>query len=1279
MDTNDNKQNVNQDEFSLPKTSNTPQNDQVKNIDEVSGDDLGRMAQNFAERKQEGVSGEVKKQASELEQEILSAFDTEDTPLNEAIESLGDVGPSLPEKEEVLDLNKADSNPQDLVSKLDNKYSKEPESQDTKVQDINTQTKLSESPSEEFPFPSVPSKKEKVQPENLSSQQVDTPSGEAKAYPGSQIPKKETTAVEDLQSDIAKEFGDAPQQTPELQNTTSADLGVGSTYYSDLSDVMSSNEPQTMSELLQKSAFEKKEKTILSPTSRKNMWYILGALLLMMVSVATWFLLFGNKKEVQFITQERVKSLVYSDQDLGINTTGLETFQTKAAIRKVLERKQDSDSLSQIYYVQEDNFGNLRRMGVKDIFDHTKNQTPELLYDNIENEFMHGIYTSDKNYPFIVMKALSYDRTFEGMKNWEPTMIDDLATYFDLPSEATDRSLLQDGFADDLIKNKNVRVARFIPRESDRRGILNILNSDGSEFKDENQINIVGPDEEIGPDSPSPFQDSIDPELFDDQIESETFSSRMFEFLLKPWRTEVVLAQGIGGTFLDDTLGSSGASTTVCYRSNKKCIDILTGQELPGNSTPSTTVACYDELFNPDNLDQLGETFTPEEVAGQEGFVCRGVLSGGDALGFETTLYTELICFDPISGDRLPTGTNQNGETIQQPDALCFSPYQCRRVACFEGAREVPSSFEGRPGVDCRIADDIVSSESDLRKSCVQFNELLTFQNINNMNLCFDELGRYVPVDNRIQTLGDYYAKYARNSQQSVQEVLSSSGGLTCIAPQNRYRRLCLTNDGKIVDGTNIPIGTSNNPGDYDGSNSGGDELELAFCETDAYDGWEEETDLLELEDSIYQTQDEIDRILEADLEDCRREYGAVLTPLKYPPHIAVCFEPYDSESVGEQFNTLNQDIREHAAAIALKLEFLARLAGGFGLFDNDVSDALADAAEIFWQVARGDILQNDIVLRVAETARQLEVLLNRIDPGAPNSELVQQLRWVINLIKEVVGLKYNVAWVTLGNQLPQGFDIYPGDAVEGIEAIQQALVLLGLMDPLSVSGEFDLVTQGAIAALGEVNGVGFTNAGDSFSLDQVFISAEMLELLQQIVQGSGTLFGGDDNATINDFFDEPMGLGAFSEEVEALQVLLYAEGYDVSGFNGIFDEETCLALQQFQTDQGIETADPNTCELSPETIEALNSTIRSGNYLGSGFAVNADGSLEGTGSLLGTFGPGTISFGVSEAEASSLREGDVVLLYTFLDEETVLITRHESVITEVIRRRAFDDIFNTQ
>lgn len=1097
-------------------------------------------------------------------------------------------------------------------------------------QDVSLPSSPSTAPDTDFSFPSVASKRQAPvagQPLEQTSL-ADLRNQDTTSVPSAGTPQEsEQQTIENLQKDIESQFSaQAPVTPPEAQENSEIPVapeqttqqvpenprkGIGETYYSDLTKAMSANEPRTMSELIQQSSYEKQQQAALSPTSRKNLLYILGTIFFLIISVVAWFLVFGAPEtQPEYITKERVNSLVFSDEDLGINITGLQTFEAKSAIRSVVERDHATDTVSQIYYVQEDEMGNLRRLGVKDVFDHTENEVPELLYNNIENEFMHGVYTTDKNYPFIIMKALSYDRAFEGMKEWEPTMIDDLATYFDLPPEAVDRSLLQDGFSDDLIKNKNVRVARYIPREADRRGILDFLRSDGTEFQSTQEG--VEPEGE---------EDPFDTFFEDLPPADDSLSQRVLDILMFPLLPEPVYAQtpGIGGVFISDTT-TQGAGTTICYRTNKVCIDLMTGAELPGNTTPSTTVACYDSLVTPSDITEMGETFTPEEVQGQAGYTCRQVLSGGDSITDVSLLYTDPVCFDRFTGDRIRP-SRDGTSSASAASSLCYAPYQCKRVACFEGSKEVSSSRAGRPGVSCRATNEIVDHDEDVQKSCVQFNELLQLNNIKNMNLCFDETGSYVPLESRATSLEDYYLNYAGTSQQSAESLMNNSAGVQCISPLTLIERMCVTTTGEVVPGTT--------------TNSSGVEVPLS----------------------------------------------------PNSPNIEFCFEPFHSGDLSDEFNrTINSDVRQKLAAIAQQLERLATLASGYGIFENEVSRKLDEAADIFWQLSVANLLENELIMKVAEVTRTLELILNEVEPLFPNSEVVRELREIIAFIKEVLGFSNNVAWVTIGNDLPTGVNIYPNGQVTGgslttaqqteaIRAVQQSLVLMGLMDPLSVTGELDLVTQRALQTFQEING--FVDGGDALSVDQVFISAETIKLIQDMVNGAEAVYGGEPIANIDTYISETMGLGKYSKDVQQLQIVLYALGYDISGFDGIFDEEVCLAVQQYQLDNGLEVTDTQECLISLATLNSLNETIRENGYLGSGFTVNANGALEGTGAFLGTFGPGTVSFEVSEAEADSLREGDVVLMYTFLDEETILITSHESVITEVVRRRALSDIFN--
>ena len=938
------------------------------------------------------------------------------------------------------------------------------------------------------------------------------------------VKQDEAALVASLKGDIQREVSagreDALNQeaTPASIPETSQDdpaRGVGQTYYSDLSRAMSSNEPATMSELIRKARFEEKESKILSPKSKKNIAFIAGAVILLVASIAVLGSVFRGEPKVEFITEERVSSLVRSNLDTGINTTGLESARIKGAIRDVIEMKIPEDAVNQIYYVEEDGLGNLRRLGLKNIFEKTDSQVPTLLYDNVENTFTHGVFKTDKNYPFIVMKALSYDRALQGMLEWEPTMIDDLAPYLDLPPEATDRSLLKDGFEDDLIRNKTVRVARFLPREVDRRGILDFLNGGGDD------TDTGGEGENLG--------------------------------LIHRIQVALGIAEPAYAQDLNWDFGG-------------------------GNGGDNTQRVCYNDAFP-------GQTFGPE-FEEQAGYYCVNVISGGDTIGQISSV--DPVCFDPVTGDRIDLNGTMN------PAWFCFESYQCYRYSCFQGGVDIGPGNEGVPGATCREVTEEGPKFYETgprynpavdagQKICRQFTGLLSLQNINSALLCFDESGRYLP---------NYTSPDAE-------------GGITCITPMSRQETICVSRAGDLV-------------------------------------------------------------------------------PPTFPGE-KLCFEPLANASTSIDVNNQCADltlieIQQRLMSAAFELRFIAEIGSLFGLSDTDVNN-LYQAAATLEDLAYTNVLQIDVVRETAFILQQIEVILDTIDPNQElpiigqngGLNLYGHLRLIIDTVKCALGIGNTLQWSTLG-QIPQGITIYAGQILPEVEPIQQFLVLVGLMDPVSVTGALDLVTQDAISQLQLANALEVTG----------IIDPDTLLLIQGIVEGQGSIYG--DEAIINDYFVTTGGildidgqiltLGAYNDTVEALQVLLYAEGYDILTINGLFDGSTCRAVQAFQADQGLEVSDDFPCTVGDETLEALNQIIRDGGYLGSGFVLNPQGYLEGTGTLEGTYGPGIVDFTLNPADADSLNEGDVVLLYTFLDEETILIARDQVVIDEIIRRRALDDIF---
>ena len=1008
---------------------------------------------------------------------------------------------------------------------------------------------------------------------------------------------------QDIESDLQQE---------EVASTRK-NTGVGQTYYSDLTKAMGSNEPATMSELIRKSRFEEKEAKILSPKSRKNIAFIVGSIILLLVSIGILSTVFKPKEEVEFITEQRVDSLVYSNLDTGINTTGLEATRIKQAIRDVIEMEIPNDAINQIYYVENDGLGNLRRLGVKDIFSKTNNETPEILYDNIENNFTHGVYHTDKNYPFVILKALSYDRALEGLKEWEPTMIDDLATYMDLPPEATDRSLLKPGFEDDLIRNKNVRVARFLPREVDQRGILDFLTGNNSPNETESSsdtttINQTN-ENETGEETLTPTisflerAKEITAQFFDTPVYAQTTYSVSGtvsdSFGPLPDANVSILGTTLGSATNDQGYYSIDNIPTGTQELQYSYLGYQTQTRTVSNATTNLNVVLQEEATGLDEVvittgssNSNNTTTTTNNTSNGEDSWSFGNTNSGPQItsGINTTLDVDTtpVCFNQLTGERIQSSTPED-----QQYGFCFKPYVCYRYTCYVGNQDIGPNGQGQPGAVCgedRAGGTVLhTSETGYNpnidgtvQSCYQLVDVLSIQNISKSKLCFD-----------------------KNTGQYLPGTISESVDVVCTVPAQEETVMCI------------------------GENGG--------------------------------------------LEQPGQSVGQL------------CFQPFQrtvtgglSSTDGCQDLTYDQ-VRQKVGAIAYELRRLSYYASILGLSNEDVSN-LRQAAEFLESVARGGTIQSEAYTQAYQVVQLLEHVLETIDRthilpalGSAGQSVYEYLNSIVYELKCVFGVETTIGWNDI--TLPQGETIFTGQSSPTVNAVQEALTIIGIMDAGSPHGTLDLVTQDAIAQFQTANGLEVTGIIDPATLD----------VLNSMSNNQATLFG--DNGTINDYFivtsgasssngEQILTLGAYNQAVQNMQILLYAEGYPISTINGLFDTATCSALQEFQSDQSLDISDSFTCIPGPDTLETMNEIIGQNNYLGSGFYETNQGYLAGTGELQGTFGPGVANFEVNDAEADSLREGDVVLMYMFLDEQTILIARDEIVIDEVVKRRALSDIF---
>ena len=1072
------------------------------------------------------------------------------------------------------------------------------------------------------------------------------------------------------------------EQTKKLINQKEKTKGIEQTYYSDLSRAMGANKPGTMSELLEKARYEKEEKKIFSLSSKQNIMYIIGTLVLLsgIIGLILFFVNRNKDTKVHYIKEKRVSALIYADGDTGIDITNIETEKTKQAIRKVLETEIDNNEIQQIYYVKKDEFGNKRRLGIKQVFEATGNNPPELLYQNIENNFMHGFYRVDnKNYPFLILKTLSYDKALDGMKEWEPTMIDDLSTYLDLPPEAGDRSLMEDGFSDDLIQNKTARVARFLPRDVDRRkgvfgSILDFFggksekkidsSQDASPTQEETTSQedtlISGNNNSIsGNGGGTPVSSTID---VDDNEQTNNDTNQVDNFI-EDNTIENIVSYFIDFFNRDNFLTKVYAQSTnkVCYKVTYDCTDFF-GKTVVCDENDNTQIK--HKIIHNTNADKK----YPASYEGQKDYECFETINGSTFIEDKPINDSDVYkCFDefmnPVPYD--PNDPKQTcnvvcygsttkyldayGKEVDKNDPSVASSYKV--IQNRDGDMTYGPDKIGEPGYMCvntLLGNKAIDAENIIGDIRAEGGDVLCYEKVRK---CFDEYGKeeaYNP-DSKKQIC--HYTIF--NTKSDPIYTLEDLAGKTDEYIKEHYS--CI----KTIRGEET----------IDQSIQGGDNLDCYATHRECVDS--SGKPVAYIEGDTTQTCNLIIHNLKSD----------PVYPGSYQGLVDAYGNPYSCVSSTGQASAIGDFMEGNPNELVCYRSHweCVDTTGRVRRFDgNKPTDTTLTCNKIINNMTPpiyGGITESEKDLYICSGYKDGTELMYSRDPFA----------WVADLLPDGLilpggpigpGTTLNRNITISGNNilnagplLRNGNSLRQGTTLNVVEVIQGVLVSLGAMDNVSITGNYDLLTQEVITGFQGVNGLDKTG----------IIDQDTINVLNNIISGSGEIFGGSQAALINDYIptNKEFGIGTYSEDVQSMQIILFAEGYDISHLDGVFDRELCNAVRKFEEDNGYTLSDETTCILPGEVIDSFNNLIKANDYLGSGFILNGNGYLIGSGVLKGKDGPGMVGFEVNTAEADSLEEGDIVLLYTFLDEKTILIVRDEPVIHEIIKRRAFNDIFN--
>jgi hypothetical protein len=266
------------------------------------------------------------------------------------------------------------------------------------------------------------------------------------------IPQKEIATPEAGQ---ARE--DSQSEIPQAPHAS----GAVRSYFSDMDRVMKEGQTGTMAKVLERAREEKTKKERFSPTSRKNIIFIALGLTLLIAGIGVLAYIVGNigiTKTVDVREEMVVPSLVRAEHHAGIdlaNTSpGKATALTKEALREI-----NGDSQINHLYFTDINVGQLVRLGSVSLFQKFGITIPARLAQSLNNNFMYGVYAYDgKKEPFLVFTTNSFDRTFAGMREWEPNLLDDLKGIFNIPTQRLNPDTFENTFTSRVLENQNVRV-----------------------------------------------------------------------------------------------------------------------------------------------------------------------------------------------------------------------------------------------------------------------------------------------------------------------------------------------------------------------------------------------------------------------------------------------------------------------------------------------------------------------------------------------------------------------------------------------------------------------------------------------------------------------------------------------------------------------------------------------------------------------------------------------------------------------------------------------------
>ncbi len=209
-------------------------------------------------------------------------------------------------------------------------------------------------------------------------------------------------------------------------------------------------------------------------SSARNKFFILLGTILVLLGVITVGAIYSIKSNEKAFVAERAKSIVSFSKELVLPVAS--STRNELISKIVSENKLFKDPVNSVLFINTTN-PDQSAFDVRGVLELLAPRMPGTLLRSFTGKYMLGVYSYDKNEPFIILTTSDYAQSFAGMLKWEKDMSSDLGDIFSIIKTASST----EEFIDLSLKNKDLRVLR------DEKGNTELLYS----FIDKNTLIIA--------------------------------------------------------------------------------------------------------------------------------------------------------------------------------------------------------------------------------------------------------------------------------------------------------------------------------------------------------------------------------------------------------------------------------------------------------------------------------------------------------------------------------------------------------------------------------------------------------------------------------------------------------------------------------------------------------------------------------------------------------------------------------------------------------------------